>query len=419
MQICSHDMYYYASIYYVSRCFLQYVFTISLNTTARDWGASQISLPVHRSAHTASSHVVDEEWGGAPEIGQRDAGGGLVRLLPLHLLLLVGQVRLVCALLRRPLRVCRDLALSAKMAAFLVRHRERRGVLHHRHARVALAHRTHRHVVSGVHHHGRNGVARLLRNRTPVLLGTAHSHRLPLVAKEWRILEVPLQGLHLLLRQRLLVVGVVFRLLPLKLLLVEERAEALARAPLLALVEIPADDGLEITGVVELLLRTVRVRTAEAVRASSLIRRRTILLLPVWARTRTVADARVTPGILVVVRVDAGLPVVLNPDRAPMDLEALREELRGQLHLLLLLLGEERRRDLFAAMSEGAEVLPPAVFHVRVIRAQPELLHGAVLRVWLRRGRGLRRPSVVDHHGRSLGGLAQVWLRLLLAVLQN
>ena len=29
------------------------------------------------------------------------------------------------------------------------------------------------------------------------------------------------------------------------------------------------------------------------------------------------------------------------------------------------------------------------------------------------------RPSVVDHHGRSLGGLARVWLRLLLAVLQN
>merc|ERR1719199_2014315 len=145
-------MYYYASIYDVSRCFLQYVFTISLNTTVRDWRASQISLPVHRSAHTASSHVVDEEWGGAPEIGQRDAGGGLVRLLPLHLLLMVGQVRLVCALLRRPLRVCRDLALSAKMAAFLVlRHRERRGVLHHRHARVALAHRTHRGVHRALH----------------------------------------------------------------------------------------------------------------------------------------------------------------------------------------------------------------------------------------------------------------------------
>ena len=95
-------------------------------------------------------------------------------------------------------------------------------------------------------------------------------------------------------------------------------------------------------------------------------------------RRRKVAipAGKTTARVLVVVRVDAVLPVVLHADRAPVHLELVHEKLvgHGDRVLRLLGLGEEGGSDLLARVREGAAV--PAAAHggVRVPGAEALLV---------------------------------------------
>mmetsp|Transcript_49536 Transcript_49536/g.105980 ORF Transcript_49536/g.105980 Transcript_49536/m.105980 type:complete len:334 (+) Transcript_49536:1381-2382(+) len=72
--------------------------------------------------------------------------------------------------------------------------------------------------------------------------------------------------------------------------------------------------------------------------------------------------------VLVVVSVDACLPIMLHTDWAPEGLEPVHEEFVGQRRrpLLLLVTRQERRPDLLATVCEGAGVTAAAASHVRV-----------------------------------------------------
>mmetsp|Transcript_6322 Transcript_6322/g.18780 ORF Transcript_6322/g.18780 Transcript_6322/m.18780 type:complete len:318 (+) Transcript_6322:615-1568(+) len=146
---------------------------------------------------------------------------------------------------------------------------------------------------------------------------------------------------------------------------VEECTEALTRAGLRP--EVSADDGPEVLRVVELFLRPVRERAPESQWASLGILSAGVLLGPVGAGPRAIAYGHLPPRVLVIVRVDAGLPVVLNPDRAPERLESVHEELLCQRTgcLLLLLERQERRASLLSGVCEGAGRTAPALGDVR------------------------------------------------------
>mmetsp|Transcript_49377 Transcript_49377/g.127433 ORF Transcript_49377/g.127433 Transcript_49377/m.127433 type:complete len:303 (-) Transcript_49377:251-1159(-) len=127
---------------------------------------------------------------------------------------------------------------------------------------------------------------------------------------------------------------------------------------------------------VELLLRAVGERASDTQRAPLGVLQRRLLPLPVQARPRAVADARVPPGVLVVVCVDARLPVVLDAHGAPERLEAVHEEVVGQRRgpLLLLLVRKERRPDLLAGVSKCAGIAAAATRNVRIRCAEAVLV---------------------------------------------
>lgn len=89
-----------------------------------------------------------------------------------------------------------------------------------------------------------------------------------------------------------------------------------------------AEHGAEVSGMVELFLRAVRKPAREAPRATSCVLRIPIHLLPVRADDGAVPEPRIPAIVLVVVRVDALLPVVEGADGAPLGLVRPHEEVR-------------------------------------------------------------------------------------------
>mmetsp|Transcript_2560 Transcript_2560/g.6022 ORF Transcript_2560/g.6022 Transcript_2560/m.6022 type:complete len:222 (+) Transcript_2560:569-1234(+) len=138
---------------------------------------------------------------------------------------------------------------------------------------------------------------------------------------------------------------------------------------------ITADHGSEVARMVELLFGTVRIGTAQALRAALVVRQAGVFLGPVWARLRPVADGDVAPGILVVVGIDAGLPVVLHPDGAPERLVLVHEEVFGQRlgNLLLLFSCQQLCGALLSGMGEFAGRPATALGDVRVGGAKANL----------------------------------------------
>mmetsp|Transcript_65341 Transcript_65341/g.156060 ORF Transcript_65341/g.156060 Transcript_65341/m.156060 type:complete len:320 (+) Transcript_65341:69-1028(+) len=165
--------------------------------------------------------------------------------------------------------------------------------------------------------------------------------------------------------QRHGVVHVVLRRGTLLVAVVVEGAKLLTRAHLAA--NVSADHGLEILWVVELLLGSVGVWAAQAQRAALGVFGARVLLGPVGAQPRAVADVHRATRILVVVRVDAVVPLVLHSDGAPVDLVFEHEEVirQGRLKLLLLGLLQQGRRDLFPGVRESAGRSAPALAHLR------------------------------------------------------
>lgn len=89
---------------------------------------------------------------------------------------------------------------------------------------------------------------------------------------------------------------------------------------------IRARHGLVVQGVVELLLRTVRVLAAESVKATVLVVLELEVLLPGRTRLAAVLKMRRTPKILICVGIDTLMPVVLYTIRTPESLEAIHVE---------------------------------------------------------------------------------------------
>mmetsp|Transcript_87613 Transcript_87613/g.225721 ORF Transcript_87613/g.225721 Transcript_87613/m.225721 type:complete len:252 (+) Transcript_87613:582-1337(+) len=181
------------------------------------------------------------------------------------------------------------------------------------------------------------------------------------------------------LRQSLVLQGsavvriVCWRLPPLRPA-VEEGTQLLSRAGLNT--EIAADHRPEVLRVVELLLGAMRVRTTQAQGAALRVGGPRVLLAPVGAWLRAVANGRLPPRILVGVSVDAGLPVVLRADRAPESLELPCEETLGERSrcVLLFLFREEGRHDLIARVSKCATRTPAAGAYVGEEGAEALLL---------------------------------------------
>merc|ERR1719174_429228 len=134
-----------------------------------------------------------------------------------------------------------------------------------------------------------------------------------------------------------------------------------------------AHDGVEVGGVVELLLGAVREAAAEAARAAVLVVRAAVRALPVRAHLRAVANARVAAQVLVVVRVDALLPVVEGADGAPQRLVRPHEEVRGDALQALLRLRAHGTQDLLAGVRIRAALPLLALAHAREGRAEAVL----------------------------------------------
>merc|ERR1719163_32554 len=132
----------------------------------------------------------------------------------------------------------------------------------------------------------------------------------PLLGRlERRILHIGLQELvHNSFGNHLPMIGP-WRETPLLLLLVEECALAPTRAPLPVEVVI-AEHGAEVGGMVELLLRAMREPACKASRATRGVLGIPVHLLPVRAHDSAVPETRITAIVLIVMRVDALLPIV-------------------------------------------------------------------------------------------------------------
>merc|ERR1719217_1637002 len=108
----------------------------------------------------------------------------------------------------------------------------------------------------------------------------------------------------------------------------EESAEPSPRA-FLAEEEIAADNRAKIVRVVKLLLRPVGVGATQPERTTLCVVSPRFHDVPVWARRWAIADANLSTRILVVVSIHAGLPIVLDADRAPQGFELVGEKLLG------------------------------------------------------------------------------------------
>mmetsp|Transcript_3148 Transcript_3148/g.9170 ORF Transcript_3148/g.9170 Transcript_3148/m.9170 type:complete len:239 (+) Transcript_3148:812-1528(+) len=154
----------------------------------------------------------------------------------------------------------------------------------------------------------------------------------------------------------------------------EESTELLPRANLRT--EVSADDSSEVPWVVELFLRTMRERTPQTERAALRILCIGIFLGPVRTWLWTVRDGDHSARVLVVVCVDARLPIVLHADWAPESLELVHEELLRQSsgRLLFLVDREERRAHLLSRMRKGASRATSALRRRGKRRAEALLL---------------------------------------------
>mmetsp|Transcript_94400 Transcript_94400/g.224839 ORF Transcript_94400/g.224839 Transcript_94400/m.224839 type:complete len:239 (-) Transcript_94400:232-948(-) len=122
------------------------------------------------------------------------------------------------------------------------------------------------------------------------------------------------------------------------------------------------------------------VGTAEALRATLLVVQAWVLLGPVRARLRPVAHARLPTRVLVVVGIDAGLPVMLHSDGTPQGLVLVHEEVFGEDlgHLHFLGLGQELRLRLLPSVGELAGCAAAALGHLGVGGAEADLPHRPV-----------------------------------------
>mmetsp|Transcript_34178 Transcript_34178/g.102000 ORF Transcript_34178/g.102000 Transcript_34178/m.102000 type:complete len:387 (-) Transcript_34178:291-1451(-) len=141
---------------------------------------------------------------------------------------------------------------------------------------------------------------------------------------------------------------------------VEEGAESLPRACLPT--QVPAHHSLEVVGMVELLLGAVRVGTPEAEGAALRVAGSRVLLAPVGTQASSIADGDRPPSVLIVVSVDAGVPLVLHPHGAPACLVLVHEEAVCQSRGVLVLLADvqERCADLLPGVRKRADGPAPA-----------------------------------------------------------
>mmetsp|Transcript_126312 Transcript_126312/g.299888 ORF Transcript_126312/g.299888 Transcript_126312/m.299888 type:complete len:268 (+) Transcript_126312:448-1251(+) len=178
-----------------------------------------------------------------------------------------------------------------------------------------------------------------------------------------------------LLGQRNRVVHRVVLDLPAVRLTVEEGAQHASGAP--APLQVAANQGAEVVGVVELFLGTMCKGAPRSQRAPLGVGQARLLLVPVGAKLMTIPKRRRTAHILIRVGIHASLPVVLRTHRAPHGLELLCEEFNSERLWLrsLLLRGEQRSRHLIPGVRERAARAMTAAGHCRVSRAEPLLLH--------------------------------------------
>merc|ERR1740130_260359 len=87
-----------------------------------------------------------------------------------------------------------------------------------------------------------------------------------------------------------------------------------------------ASHRLEIRRMVQLLLGSMRIRTQHAVGTPLLVIQSSLFPFPIRTWAGTVANPRMPPRILVVVGVDARLPIMLHADRAPECLESVHKK---------------------------------------------------------------------------------------------
>merc|ERR1719436_1930557 len=127
---------------------------------------------------------------------------------------------------------------------------------------------------------------------------------------------------------------------------------------------------------VQLFLGAMRVRTAQTQWATLRVLCPRVLLAPIGAQFVPVADRHGPPGVLVVVRVDAGVPLVLYADRTPTGLVLVHEKLVSQSRRLLALLCDVEKRctNFLPRVGERAGRSSPAHRGGRERRAEAPLM---------------------------------------------
>ena len=132
---------------------------------------------------------------------------------------------------------------------------------------------------------------------------------------------------------------------------------------------------LEIVGMVEDLLRAVRERTLHAVLAPSGVQLICgILRIPIGAGRGAVANDRIPPVVLIVVRVHTAAPVVLVAERTQLGFVAEHEEMVVDVVDILLAFVENGVAQLVARVRELAA--PPVKAFAFVPEAQLKLAWG-------------------------------------------
>mmetsp|Transcript_116203 Transcript_116203/g.276194 ORF Transcript_116203/g.276194 Transcript_116203/m.276194 type:complete len:242 (+) Transcript_116203:603-1328(+) len=156
--------------------------------------------------------------------------------------------------------------------------------------------------------------------------------------------------------------------------------------------KVSAHDGFEVVWVIELLLGTMRVGATEAKRTPLGVFGAGVLLAPVWAQPGSVPDGGGASRILVVVRINASVPLVLHADWTPARLVLVHEKVVSQGMWLLVLLsdGQKRNSYLLAGVCEGAACAAATLTDIWIRGAKAPLGFGGTVSVPL--------PPVVHGH---------------------